>query len=439
MDKSMMWVLTAGAVASAAGTVSAQVSILVADRAGSKVWTATDTDRNGVIDHSDPVELRAYFDATNASGLSGPGNPSALGFGGGMALIGDQDAAGRRWTWGRDLNGDGDALDDGESGVWADATNAGGFSFGAPSGVAFGPDGQIAMVNASNAFGADDVFLARDDGGGSDGDANDPGELVRWVTVNGFGVSGSFSPQEAAYDKAGTLYLRNSSSNLHGVYRLRDADGSGAIDVESEMTLFFGAGNESGVSVSAGLDLCLDPLHARSFYYWQVATGGNDQLLRIRDVNNDGDAMDQGEAEIAYSTVESGFSAVDSVALADGSVLISDNSGLKVYRLVDNDGDGRFTTAGERVDFVAGGLGAARAISLVHDVGCSAADIGRQGGVLGGDGVLDNNDFVVYIDLFFGDAPLADVGRQGGIAPGDGSWDNNDFVVFIAAFFAGCG
>ena len=32
----------------------------------------------------------------------------------------------------------------------------------------------------------------------------------------------------------------------------------------------------------------------------------------------------------------------------------------------------------------------------------------------------------------------ADVGQQGGIPPGDGLYDNNDFVVFIDRFFSGC-
>ncbi|HZW05785.1 MAG TPA: GC-type dockerin domain-anchored protein [Phycisphaerales bacterium] len=70
--------------------------------------------------------------------------------------------------------------------------------------------------------------------------------------------------------------------------------------------------------------------------------------------------------------------------------------------------------------------------------GCSAADLGRQGGVPGGDGLLDNNDFIVFIDYFFAGNPLADVGRQGGVSPGEGAFDNNDFVVFIDLFFAGC-
>jgi hypothetical protein len=65
-------------------------------------------------------------------------------------------------------------------------------------------------------------------------------------------------------------------------------------------------------------------------------------------------------------------------------------------------------------------------------------DLGSQGGVVGADGVRDNNDFVVFIDLFFLHDPRADLGRQGGIPGADGQYDNNDFVVFIDAFFTLC-
>ncbi|MDP1661350.1 MAG: GC-type dockerin domain-anchored protein [Phycisphaerales bacterium] len=69
---------------------------------------------------------------------------------------------------------------------------------------------------------------------------------------------------------------------------------------------------------------------------------------------------------------------------------------------------------------------------------CGPADVGGQGGVPGADGVLDNNDFIVFIDYFFANNPLADRGIQGGVAGSDGSWDNNDFIVFIDQFFSGC-
>ncbi|MDP1662153.1 MAG: GC-type dockerin domain-anchored protein [Phycisphaerales bacterium] len=69
---------------------------------------------------------------------------------------------------------------------------------------------------------------------------------------------------------------------------------------------------------------------------------------------------------------------------------------------------------------------------------CGPADIGRQGGVAGADGLLNNNDFVVFIDYFFNSNPLADRGTTGGVPGTDGQYDNNDFIVFIDQFFAGC-
>jgi hypothetical protein len=71
-------------------------------------------------------------------------------------------------------------------------------------------------------------------------------------------------------------------------------------------------------------------------------------------------------------------------------------------------------------------------------ISCGPADVGSQGGVQGPDGILDNNDFVVFITLFFNHDPIADMGSQGGVPGADGAWDNNDFVVFIDKFFTGC-
>ncbi|MFT3683486.1 MAG: SGNH/GDSL hydrolase family protein [Phycisphaerales bacterium] len=66
------------------------------------------------------------------------------------------------------------------------------------------------------------------------------------------------------------------------------------------------------------------------------------------------------------------------------------------------------------------------------------ADFGKQGGEMGADGELDNNDFIAFISAFFANKPAADLGRQGGEVGADGELDNNDFIAFIAAFFAGC-
>lgn len=67
-----------------------------------------------------------------------------------------------------------------------------------------------------------------------------------------------------------------------------------------------------------------------------------------------------------------------------------------------------------------------------------AADIGVQGGQPGHDALLDNNDFVIFIDYYFNGDSRADFGRQGGAIGADGLFDNNDFVVFIDLYFTGC-
>ena len=73
----------------------------------------------------------------------------------------------------------------------------------------------------------------------------------------------------------------------------------------------------------------------------------------------------------------------------------------------------------------------------LEPVGCPA-DLGTAGGVPGHDGLLDNNDFIAFINFFFAGDPRADFGRAGGQAGSDGAYDNNDFIAFINAFFGGC-
>lgn len=67
-----------------------------------------------------------------------------------------------------------------------------------------------------------------------------------------------------------------------------------------------------------------------------------------------------------------------------------------------------------------------------------ASDVGAAGGLPGRDGLLDNNDFVAFLGLFFDAHPSADLGAVGGERASDGLFDNNDFIVFIDLFFAGC-
>ncbi|MBY0308914.1 MAG: immunoglobulin domain-containing protein, partial [Phycisphaerales bacterium] len=66
------------------------------------------------------------------------------------------------------------------------------------------------------------------------------------------------------------------------------------------------------------------------------------------------------------------------------------------------------------------------------------ADMGGVGADDSPDGVLDNNDFIVFIGYFFDGKTNADIGQAGGQRGPDMTLDNNDFIAFIDMFFGGC-
>jgi hypothetical protein len=76
----------------------------------------------------------------------------------------------------------------------------------------------------------------------------------------------------------------------------------------------------------------------------------------------------------------------------------------------------------------------------IYRLAVLAADRGSTGGIQGSDGVLTNDDFIVFINEFFAGDIRADVGSAGGYSLPDGLFDNNDFISYINLFFAypGC-
>jgi hypothetical protein len=380
----MRAILTTAMLMVAAGHAAAQVVVMITDRTTDGVWLLTDADGNWTIDETS--ELVRWFGAGNAAGLPGTLNPNTIGTlagsGDKYTLIGDQDATARRMYWTRDLNNDNDAMDEGEAGVFADISSGVGQWFAFPTGCTFDSSGRPVIVNAGNGFGPDAIWQCVD--GNADGDANDAGETTALATVNGFSSSnGSFSPQEVVHAADGAIMLRNSSANLHGIWRIKDVDGNGIADQANEFALWFGNGNLAGYTPSAGFAIDRDAVRPGAFYYQNVATGGVDEIWRVRDINSDGDAQDDAEAVLVYTTGESGFTIIDVASLADGSLLLTDNSGKRVFRLQDNDNDSRFVTAGERTLFFANStlqVGDVRNISVWRDIAlCNDIDFNNNG------------------------------------------------------------
>jgi hypothetical protein len=365
-----------------------EVGVLVTDRTNDRIWLLTDTNDNGVID--EPDEVRLFFSAANAAGTPGPLNPNTIGArADGLVVFGDQDDTRRMIISLRDLNCDGDAMDEGESMILVGPGNASGVSFAFPTGIAFDPAGRLYVVNAGNAFGNDGIYRVQDLN--NDGDAMDEGEVTDYVTVGAFGPgNGAYSPQEIVFGAGGVLYLRNSSSGLHGVYACRDLDENGRADDAGEFSLVFGAGNASGHTPSAGFAIDLD-VNGQDLLYHSLGTGSADQILRLRDLDGDGSFQGINEGVLAFSTTESGFTSIDVTVLPDGTVLFSDNSGLRIIALRDLDGDGLFNSAGERTTAFANSaamLGAVRSMAVYHFPSCAPvcdADVNCDGSTDGFD------------------------------------------------------
>ncbi len=333
----------------------AQRSFLLADRTNDTLYRLFDANSDGIIQSS---EVGVWFDATNAAGTLGILNPTAVGSGpNGAVAVGDQDVSRRCLYILRDHNGDGDAQDAGlaggphESTIFVSPTNGSAASTAFITGAAFDRHGQVYFVNAGNANGRDALYLARDLN--CDGDADDAGECILYLGNGAFGPgNGPFSPQVVVFERQADVgYLRNSSANLHGVYRFEDLSvpPNDQADDPGEFTPFWdvSAANLTGITPSAGFALALDAARPRSLYTLQTASGGVDQLVRLTDLNTDNDAQDPGEAVLVYVNASAGFTAVDVVSLANGQVLLSDNSGVTLVVLSDANGDGDFLDPGE--------------------------------------------------------------------------------------------
>lgn len=248
-------------------------------------------DANGDGDANDPGEIRVFFDGANASGLPIPQvqglTVDALGQVWVAVNNASTPAGPDRILLLRDLNGDGDAQDAGESiEFYSRPGTTGVLAASIPTRIAIGPDTSVYFTeNGTTGAFAKGVWRLFD--GTGNGDANDPGEAtLYWAPP----ASGAPQYWTLAIDALGAFYLTDHSANRQ-VWRGRDADGSGAIDA-SETTLFW-----QGTVAASWWDVVVRDDGAVLL----CDTQAPGKLTLLRDLNGDGDAMDPGEQGLAYS------------------------------------------------------------------------------------------------------------------------------------------
>lgn len=245
-------------------------------------------DLNGDGDADDAGEITVFFDGTNASGF-----PIPQAYGITIDAIGrvylavnnaSSPAGPDRILRLQDLNGDGDAQDANEAVDYYNFPGTtGSLATSIPTKVVVGPDGNLYYTEVGTGF-TKGVWRLVD--GNQNGNCNDPGEATLFWTP-----PFTTSPQywSLCVDATGGLLVSDHATSNEKIWRAFDANGNGVIEA-GEQTLFFQTTGSSWwdlVLRSDGTVLAVD-------------SDTPDKIHALRDANNDGDALDLGEATIAY-------------------------------------------------------------------------------------------------------------------------------------------
>lgn len=331
------------------GRISTQTitGVLVADQRKDQVLLLQDLDGDGTAQGAG--ETTVFFDADNASGFESPTNNifTIHQADDKSVYIGD----GSTDTIYRltDTNADGDAQDAGEAAIWFSADNAGGLSTVTPNGIAEGADGAIYISNAGTTSTPQDAIYRTVDLNG-DGDANDEGEATVWLDLQT--VIDTSVPFDLSFggDVAYLNDLAGTGTDV--IYRIEDANGDGTIQADEVINLIsddmsFGAPVDiaSAVSVDGALyTLTWFPDGDEQLKIYRLkdldASGQIDSVFEAVEVWNAGAMPDGIAAEIGFSLVTD----------EDGDLILTANSfsgDANVVQLTNLNGDGDFFDAGE--------------------------------------------------------------------------------------------
>lgn len=139
--------------------------------------------------------------------------------------------------------------------------------------------------------GADAVWRLADFA--QDGDYLGAGEVLPFYddVLGGIALT---NPTCIALGPGGTAYVADSTEDI--VLALIDRNGDGDALDPGEHAVFFDAGNLSGVVMASAQGIAVDALGAVYVATSNTSTSGNDAVLRLFDLDQDGDANDAGEA-----------------------------------------------------------------------------------------------------------------------------------------------
>jgi len=234
-------------------------------------------DRNLDGDANDDGEASVFYNNSSAGPRLATPN-TLLALSDGSFVVADDGSRARRVVRLIDVNGDGDALDEGEAATVFDAENLGGMAIEDPESLAEGPDGVLFVGDST----ARSVFALRD----LDGNGDYQGAAESRVFFAARAGQPFDDLDSMATDGSGEVYV---GSEDHGVvWRLRDLNSDGDAEDVDEATIFVSSaaavavGDLNDMIFLPGGDLLM--IDARS-----------DGVVVARDLDGDGDADDENE------------------------------------------------------------------------------------------------------------------------------------------------
>jgi len=242
------------------------------------------TDLNLDGDANDPGEVSVFYD----NSASGPplAVPSGLAVGPDGALFVSDDGAGVRAVLRlRDLNGDGDALDGGESAIFFDESGGLMPPLTDPESVAIAPGGALLVGDSANGR---IVRLVDLDG---DGTALGPGEASEFYNVTGAVLLGDIDAIQV--DAAGQVYVVDENDGT--IVRLTDLDGDGSALDPGELLIFHSPLEPASLVSDPNDAILIGPARV------VVVDGALDAVVLLEDLDGDGAALGPAETRVLFA------------------------------------------------------------------------------------------------------------------------------------------
>ena len=179
-----------------------------------------------------------------------------------------------------------------------------------------------------------------------DGDANDAGEVSTFYS-SGAGDVALGTPNTLLIGPGGAIYITDDGSAARRIIRLEDLNGDGDAQDEGEAVVVYDTSALSAVLPEDIESLAFD---AEGVAYIGESTLG--AVFRLADKNQDGDFLDASEVGVFYERPEEPLQDIDCLAVVDGQIFVCDEDSGLILRLRDANGDGEIQADEEAFVFL---------------------------------------------------------------------------------------